>query len=204
MAVISLFGIELTRYRIMRDIGRMAFPIFAFLLTEGFVHTSDRRRYGERLLAFALISEIPWNLLHAGTIFYFESHNVFFTLFMGYLGLCLLERLKDEDVPAARLAAGGLIALFVVAVVGNADYGPRGFGLVLVLYLLRGQPAPRAVLGSCVLNTPLFVSLAYLPIGMYNGQRGFVKGPVIKLLFYAIYPVHMLVLYYVRLRTLGY
>lgn len=88
---ISIGSHELSLYRLMRIAGRIAFPIFCFLLVEGFLHTSDRRRYGRNLLIFAFISEVPWNLLHSGSLFY-SGQNVFFTLFIGYLGLCVIEK----------------------------------------------------------------------------------------------------------------
>ncbi|MCF2594921.1 hypothetical protein I6E11_14235, partial [Bacteroides caecigallinarum] len=60
---------DITVYFLMRAIGRMAFPIFSFLIVEGFIHTHNRFKYGRNLLIFALISEIPWNLVHQNTIF---------------------------------------------------------------------------------------------------------------------------------------
>ena len=80
----TLFGREYSVYLIFRDIGRVAFPIFCFLLLEGFLHTHDRFRYGMNLFIFSLISEIPWNLMFTNTLRY-EKQNVFFTLFLGYL-----------------------------------------------------------------------------------------------------------------------
>jgi hypothetical protein len=80
---------------LMHYIGRTAFPLFAFLITEGFTHTHDRKKYGINLFIFALISEIPWNLAHTGDLFY-ARQNVFFTLLLGYLGLCTLEYYKDD------------------------------------------------------------------------------------------------------------
>ena len=86
----------LTLYFIVRKIGRLSFPIYCFLITEGYIHTHDRKRYGINLLAFALISEIPWNLEHSGRFFY-SGQNVFFTLFLGYLGICAYEKYKDDN-----------------------------------------------------------------------------------------------------------
>ena len=80
---------------IMHYIGRMAFPLFAFLITEGFTHTHDRKKYGINLFIFALISEIPWNLAHTGELFY-GRQNVFFTLLLGYIGLCALDHYKND------------------------------------------------------------------------------------------------------------
>ena len=93
VVLLQIADYQLTLYTLMRTIGRIAFPIFAFLLAEGFHYTSDRKKYGIRLLVFALISEIPWNLEHSGKLLY-SSQNVFFTLLLGFLGLCVIEELK--------------------------------------------------------------------------------------------------------------
>lgn len=81
-------------YRVMRDVGRAAFPIFCFLLVEGFLHTHNRFKYGRNLLIFACISEIPWNFAQNGTLLYPDKQNVFFTLFLGYLAFCLVEHFE--------------------------------------------------------------------------------------------------------------
>ena len=83
----------LTLYTLCRLIGRFAFPIYAFLITEGYKYTHDRKKYGISLFVFALISEIPWNLEHTGDLFW-SRQNVFFTLFTGYLGICCYEHWK--------------------------------------------------------------------------------------------------------------
>ena len=66
-------------YETMRCIGRIAFPVFAFLIAEGFIHTRSRYRYFFTLLGFAVISEIPWYLLNGAD----GIHNVMFTLALG-------------------------------------------------------------------------------------------------------------------------
>ena len=93
----TLLGREYSVYLIFRDIGRVAFPIFCFLLLEGFRHTGSRFRYGRNLLLFALISELPWNLMFTNTLRY-ERQNVFFTLFLGYLAFCAIEYFKDRHL----------------------------------------------------------------------------------------------------------
>ena len=82
-------------YRVLRAIGRMAFPVFCFLLVEGFLHTKSRRRYAIRLGIFSLISEIPFDLLTSGTRLFVDwsSQNVMITLFLGLLMMEVLERL---------------------------------------------------------------------------------------------------------------
>lgn len=81
---------------IMRSIGRIAFPIFCFLLIEGFQHTRNRRNYGIRLAIFALISEIPFDLAFEGTIFEYGHQNVFFTLLIGLLVMEGFRMIKEK------------------------------------------------------------------------------------------------------------
>ena len=110
----------------MHAIGRVAFPLFAFLLVEGFVHTRSRFRYGRNLLIFALLSEIPWNLVHSGT-WHYPSQNVFFTLFLGYLGLGAIEHFKDNK----KSLLWSLLGLLVLSLLLHADYGCSGYGFIL-------------------------------------------------------------------------
>jgi hypothetical protein len=81
----------------------------------------------------------------------------------------------------------------------GADYGFRGVGFILLLYVLRSQPLLRAVLGTCTLSGGWVAGLAFLPIGMYNEERGFIRGRLAKYAFYAIYPLHLLAIYLIRL-----
>lgn len=177
----------------MRLVGRLAFPIFAFLIVEGFLHTRSKVRYGRNLLIFALLSELPWNLIHSGT-WHYPSQNVFFTLLLGYLGLCALEYFKDDS----RRLLASLLGLLVASVLMRADYGCSGYGFILLLYVLRENRILQAIIGSCVLGSRWIAGLAFIPINMYNGERGFVKGPVAKYLFYLFYPLHLLVIYLLR------
>lgn len=183
-------------YSLMRLIGRMGFPIFAFLLVEGFLHTRSHKRYGRNLFLFALLSEVPWNLMHSGHLF-FHSQNVFFTLFLGFLGMCTLHYLRDK-----RLWQGvALVLLLLVSVALRADYGCRGFGFILLLYLLRNNRLPQAVVGSSILPSTWVAGLAFIPLSMYNGKRGFIKGPVAKYLCYIYYPLHLLAIYLIVLHS---
>lgn len=175
---------------LMRFVGRMAFPIFAFLIVEGFIHTHSRLKYGVNLFVFALISEIPWDLLHSGTWFALRSQNVFFTLFLGFLGLCAIEYLQQRPLLQICL----LIVAAAFAFVIKSDYAAVGVAFIILLYALKDNE-PARPLTSFLLGIPWMVLLAFVPISMYNGTRGFVRGRVLKYAFYAFYPVHMLVLY---------
>ncbi len=85
-------------YRAMRTMGRVAFPIYAFLLVEGYCHTRDWRRYGARLGIFALVSEVPFDLVTTGSMFSPMVQNVFFTLLIGLLTLKALDFLGNPSV----------------------------------------------------------------------------------------------------------
>lgn len=191
-AVFTIAGHTLLWYDLLRGVGRLAFPIYVFLLTEGFIHTRNRTKYGGRLLAFALISEIPWNLLHNGTVLYIKSQNVFFTLFLGFLALCAMDRYRDD----MKKQALSLVLPLIASLNLHADYGATGFGFILTVYLLRENELSRAIVGSCFLSSRWKAGLAFIPIGMYNGRRGYIKSAPLQYAFYAIYPAHMLLLYY--------
>ena len=152
--------------RVLRYIGRLAFPIFCFLLLEGFRHTRSRFRYGRNLLLFALISEIPWNLMFTNTLHY-ERQNVFFTLFLGYLAFCAIEYFKDKRL-IQLLCILGLLA---VSIFLKADYGWRGYIFLLIMYYMRNDKPGQAILGSCWLYYEWRACFAFLSINLYNGER---------------------------------
>lgn len=185
----TFHGKYLTAYFLLRCVGRLAFPLFAFLIVEGFVHTRSRYRYGRNLLLFALVSEVPWMLLHGGPSLL--GHNVMFTLFLGFLGLCAVERYRDRPPRQAAV----LLGLLVFAFLFRADYNGSGFAFIILLYTLRRHRLLQALLGCCMLPMKWVAGLAFVPINMYNGRRGFIHGPVAKYFFYAFYPLHLLLIW---------
>ena len=189
----SFGGVDYSWYRIFRDIGRAAFPIFCFLLVEGFLHTHNRKKYGLNLFLFACISEIPWNFMFTNTWRY-EKQNVFFTLFLGYLAFCALEYFWDNQ----KMQLVCVLALLTVSVFLKADYGWRGFVFLLSMYWFRNDKTAQAIFGSCCLYYEWKACFAFLSINMYNGERGFVKGKFLKYVFYWFYPVHITILVILR------
>ena len=195
----TLFEIRFTPYILLRGFGRIAFPIFCFLLTEGFRHTRSRRRYALNLLVFALLSELPYNLFNCGAIVY-ERQNVFFTLLLGFLGLWAMDRFRETPVRSVLT----LCALGICAALLHADYGWKGFLLILLLYLAAEQPVLQFFAGVTLLGWPAGVAFAFPLINLYNGERGFVRSPVAKYFFYAFYPVHLTILWLLHRHFFGY
>ena len=192
----TLFSIgakSYSAYRIMRWIGRIAFPIYCFLLVEGFLHTKDRKKYALRLFIFALISEIPFNLANNMKLAY-SGQNVFFTLFLGCLGMMCVEYFRS-DRPKMLFS---LIALLAVSLLLKADYGITGFCFIMMMYALREQKILQTVVGCGILSSTWIAGLAFIPINLYNGERGFIKGRALQYCYYAIYPVHLLILYLIK------
>ena len=180
-----------TVYRIMRNIGRISFPIYAFLLVEGFIHTKDRKKYGLRLLIFAVISEFPWDLVHVHKLVNLSSQNVFFTLFLGFAGMYLFELFQNDRIRQAV----SLLILLVISVFLKADYGITGFCFIMMMYALRERRLLKTVVGCGFLSSTWHAGLAFIPINLYNGKRGFIKGKALQYAYYAIYPLHLFVLY---------
>lgn len=185
-------------YRAMRMVGRIAFPIYCFLLVEGFLHTRDRKKYALRLLLFALISEVPFDLAFSGKLLEFGYQNVFFTLFIGLITMMAVQTVEERENwnPWMRCvgllvtgAAGMLLAYFM-----QTDYDAIGVLCILALYLFR-QTRGMQILAGCIAfgSFELPALVAFIPIAFYNGKR----GADFKYLFYIFYPLHLFVLYFI-------
>ncbi len=184
-------------YLTMRTIGRIAFPIFCFLLVEGFEHTRDRKMYALRLLVFALISEIPFDLAFSGSVIDFSYQNVFFTLFIGLITMMTFHAVEEkiEWNPFLRGAvlAAVLFAGMVIAYLMRTDYDAKGVMCIMALYVFRKMRGVQILAGCiafCWWELPALV--AFIPIAFYNGKRGW----NMKYIFYVFYPLHLLVLYF--------
>ena len=173
---------------VLRMIGRPAFPIFCFLLVEGFCHTHDVKKYAVRLGIFALVSEIPFDLALWNQVPHWQYQNVFFTLLIGLLAMLAVRRYgTNTALKVLILAAGAVLAEFL-----HTDYGAFGVLFIGILYLLRDNRKWQCIVGAACCLWELTAPLAFLLIWRYNGERG--RQP--RWLFYWFYPAHLL-LYYV-------
>lgn len=189
----TVAGKALTLYWIMRKIGRLAFPIFCFLIAEGYLHTRNKKQYSLRLLLFAAVSEIPFNLMCGGDYLYQDGQNVFFTLFLGLLLIHIFATVTTDWKKYLAMAAVGVIAVLL-----KADYGLYGALLVFMFYILREHPVAQPFFAYPLLSGEICAVAACIPINMYNGERGFIKTPLLKIAFYAFYPLHILLLVGIR------
>lgn len=198
----------------MTCVGRLAFPIFAFQIAEGYLHTSNCRRYVKRLLVTALIAEIPFDLMSTGAPIFPFHQNTIFTLLLGIWAVSALERARRERSVGGWLRCAGILLLAcLVSVIGMTDYGWKGVLTVVAFYLLRDFRGARLcqlaamvvlhsllaeglmleVFGFSIAQQSLAV-LALIPIWLYNGQKGR-GGKVFQYAAYVFYPVHLLLLY---------
>lgn len=182
-------------YLWLRTIGRLAFPIYAFLITEGMFHTRNVKKYALRLGALALLSEIPFDLAFSQRLFAAGHQNIFFTL---VLGLALLIFISREAWPVLRAAY--MIGACLLAELFRVDYGAMGIIMILCFYLCHEKKAYQAaavvaVQGLLTAGIQRMAVFSGIPILFYNGKR----GPKIKYFFYLIYPVHLLALYWLHL-----
>lgn len=195
---------SLDTYENMRIIGRIAFPIFCFLIVEGFFHTKNIIKYSTRLFIFALISQVPFSLVLYRSPFIKNGNlNVYFTLFLGLLAVAFLDyfyqKYKNEEVPGISTLIPGVIVAGVAAYVADllhTDYGSLGVLIILLFYIFRKHPILLFIgLYTLIYNlsgtTEMYALWALIPILLHNGK----KGPGLKYFFYLYYPLHLTVLF---------
>lgn len=186
-----------TVYRVGREIGRIAFPIFCFLLIEGFFHTRDIRKYLARLFVMALISEHAFNLLYSGQHLELEGQNIFFTLFIGLLTVWAIDRVQKIEGMPREAAASFTIAITLVGCLAahflKTDYSYNGVLSIVVLYLLHSNRILTCLGGAISFVWEPWAIPAFIPIFLYNGKRG-LKA---KYIFYLFYPIHIYLIYFI-------
>ena len=199
-------------------IGRVTFPVFAFLIVEGYVHTKNLKKYVMRLLVCAVLSEVPFDLVMGGRVFYPFHQNVLWT-FLIAIGLIRLNELVKERGPVLRGAtAVGTVALgYLLGLLTMADYYHAGVLTVLAFYFFHGRKwwcYAGQLLCLAYINLELvggrgyeislfgqpvflaqqgFALLALLPIWLYRGRQGPHSKPL-QFLYYSFYPIHLLIL----------
>lgn len=186
----------------MRIIGRMAMPVFAFCLAEGFAHTGNRIKYLKRMGLFALISEVPFDLVTSGKALEFSHQNIMCTFFWALLGLACFEKLTEKKTRTGAAAGAVLLLVFTGAsLLLGLDYNMLGTGMVFIFYLFRNKAHVLRCLAGAVYHVLLrnmgiywFGLLGFFPVLCYNGKRG--RG--LKWLFYVFYPAHLLLIWAVR------
>lgn len=224
--IIEYYKIEFPRVYEIQDFAirylypltAIAFPLFAFLLTEGFIYTHNRKKYLNSMLLFSLISEIPFDMAffssfakNAGTFpLYFEYQNIFFTLLIALLCLTVLEKLpryepkkRKKNLTAIILYAAVIVGFGTISELLKCDYGFRGILLISLLYLFHNNRFAQCLVYPALMiffdgDQPNIYSLIYCCLLLfYCGKRN-LKGkiathPQFKYLVYAIYPFHLLI-----------
>ena len=206
----------------MTYVGRLAFPIFAFQIVEGFYHTSNRKNYAKRLLILALISEIPFNLMTLSSPIFPFHQNTIFTLLLGLWAISALDNAKTARTKPAAVKAGFVVLItYLLGLIGFVDYGWKGVMTVVAFYvfhegrfaklgqlismlllniiLFEGQSFPLFG-GAYYLPTQAFALLALIPIWLYRGRKGS-ESILFRFGCYFFYPAHILLL--VALMLLG-
>ena len=200
--------------------GRVAFPIFAFMAVEGYFHTRSFKKYILRMLLFAVLSEIPFDLMYGGTWFYPVHQNVLWTFLLGLLGVWLMEQVRKKGKTWMYTSWCAFWLCRQVLVLGTlcmVDYYGVGVLTVFVFYFLHGRKwwcflgqlaalywLNVELLGGLMYPVQLFgmefelcqqglALLALIPIWLYRGRQGYHSKPF-QYLCYAFYPVHILLL----------
>lgn len=197
--------------------GRIAFPLFCFLLVEGFFYTRDVRRYFLGVLILGIVSEPVFDLVLHGSWFYTDAQNTCFTLALGLAMFASLDRIREWRPSDYRIDGALQIAAILIFAIAawllRTDYGAQGIGALAAFYCGRAQefgtrrhkPFPTigwsfsSYVAACVfLNLDGFSEpAAFLCIPvllLYNGRRG-MKKPAAKYAFYLFYPLHLLLIH---------
>lgn len=191
----------------LRIIGRIAFPIFCFLMAEGTFYTKNPRKYGLRLMIGALLSEIPFDLAFRGKLTW-EYQNVMLTLFLGFLTVEIIQRTEFDIVKVLAVSGG-----FALAEWANTDYGGFGVLLVVLFSQTRGKlwfQTIMVAMFSWMINSlkipvlgilvpiEMFAIFAMIPIALYSGRK-VTSNRAVQWGFYLFYPVHLMILVLVRI-----
>lgn len=200
-------------------VGRIAFPIFAFMAVEGYFHTHNLKKYLLRMLIFAVISEVPFDLMYGGTWFYPVHQNVIWTLMMGLVGIHLMETVRKKKSTFVYILVSAIVVILggLLGTLSMVDYYGIGVLTVFIFYFFRGRKwwcllgqmlalywVNVELLGGLMYPIRLFgmefelcqqglALLALLPIWLYRGRQGYHSKPF-QYFCYAFYPIHMLVI----------
>lgn len=200
-------------------VGRIAFPIFAFMAVEGYFHTHNLKKYLLRMLIFAVISEVPFDLMYGGTWFYLVHQNVIWTLMMGLVGIHLMETVRKKKSIFVYILVSAIVVILggLLGTLSMVDYYGMGVLTVFIFYFFRGRKwwcllgqmlalywVNVELLGGLMYPIRLFgmefelcqqglALLALLPIWLYRGRQGYHSKPF-QYFCYAFYPIHMLVI----------
>ena len=207
----------------MTLVGRLTFPIFAFLIAEGLTHTRDAKAYRRRMLVAAILSEIPFNLMCASSPIYPFHQNVLWTFLIAMYMIAMTERAKERGggLWAAAVGIAAVILGMLLGTVAMVDYFGAGVAMVMLFYFARGRRWYHFALqaaGMYYLNVEMLKGLYYpvtlfghefefyqqslallalIPIWLYRGRQGY-HSKAFRFACYAFYPVHMLILAAVR------
>ncbi len=205
-------------------IGRIAFPIFAFQISEGFIHTKNRKKYFLRLGIFAIISQVPFSLFLQtflnGSPF---SLNVLFTMLLGLSSIAIYQYFKDlfrKDnnelkQTLSKFHLDKLIGIVFALLIGyiakllDTDYGFWGVLVIFAFYFFKDNKLAMIIsyVTLCVIRYGIQIiqssyQIEYVLLGIFTvlpivfiSLYNEKQGKKIKYLLYIFYPVHLLVLY---------
>ena len=179
-------------------LGRIAFPIFAFMIVEGFFKTKSRWSYLRNLLIFAVISEIPYDMFQSAVFINTWSQNILWGLALGLFTIMVIDKLK-EKIKKRPLWIFVSLLLVVLSSLGSmlisSDYEYYAIITIYLYYLFYEKRIIASGLSYLVIIKEIYAILGFATVLLYNGE----KGKQNKIFNYLFYPVHMLIFGIIRM-----